>query len=84
MMGTRVCAATGIVLFLIGLAGFLWPRHEARRSMAAALMVNGIALYVAGALPGGRGDGRAAALLVLGLLPVGVLLAASPWRQGGR
>ncbi|MFO7918651.1 MAG: hypothetical protein R6V13_11275, partial [Anaerolineae bacterium] len=62
MMGARVFGATGIGLFFIGLMGFLWPRREARRSLGAVLMVNGVALYVAGALPGAGGDGRAVAL----------------------
>ncbi|MEA3406545.1 MAG: hypothetical protein U9R48_00505 [Chloroflexota bacterium] len=76
-METHICAATGIVLFLIGLVGFLWPRHKARRPAATVLMVNGVTLYLTGALQTGGTDGRAAALLVLGLLPVEYLMAAS-------
>lgn len=83
-MVPRICTATGIVLVLIGLMGFLWPRRETRRPMAAVLVVNGTALYLAGVLPGGRGDGRAAALLVLGLLPVTYLVVGSLRRGEGR
>ncbi|MFP3896209.1 MAG: hypothetical protein ACLFV5_05150 [Anaerolineales bacterium] len=84
MMGARVFGATGIIFFFIGLGGFLWPRREARRPLGVLLMVNGVALCVAGALPGGGGDGRAAALLMLGLLPVLYLMAASLWHKGGQ
>ena len=75
-MGSRLSAVTGIVLFLIGLVGFLWPRQSARRPMAAALMINGSALCAAGAVKTSGGDGRATSLLVLGLLPVAYLMAA--------
>jgi NADH:ubiquinone oxidoreductase subunit K len=80
-MGGRLCAATGVILFLIGLAGFLWPRWGTRRLMAAALMMNGVALCSVGGSQGGSGEGRAMALLVLGLLPTAYLLAGSLWRE---
>jgi hypothetical protein len=75
-MGLRFCTATGASLLLIGLVGFLWPRWDGRRSLAATLMVHGVALCSVGGLQGDSGDGRAMALVVLGLLPVGYLMAA--------
>lgn len=76
------CALLSGLLFGMGLMGFLWRASGPVRGMSAMLMVHGaMLLFVAGAAQYESCDGQAAALLVLGLLPVQYIMGLILWRQ---
>ena len=74
-MPLRSFALVSVLLFGIGLIGFLRRRPGPTRGMSAILMLQGVVLLlVTSAVQGHQLDGQVAALLVLGLLPVQYIL----------
>ena len=74
-MPFRSFALASVLLFGIGLVGFLRRRPGPIRGMSAILMLQGVVLLlVTSAVQGHQFDGQVAALLVLGLLPVQYIL----------
>lgn len=70
----------GALIFALGLVGLLWRRRPRLQACSVALVVNGALLFaVAASAWVRRLDGQAAALVLLGILPVECLVGWMLW-----